>query len=173
MKNEEEIRRIHNICDELDLPSDQWVLNGSAVLALHGIDRGRPMGDMDVFCSTAAWFEIYHQMIVGIAMRGEPNRWELVLPDGDNIEERCDPPFLRRSMHGLEVDLYFQWRRRENGPDDYDPRRYIEHAEFISTDGTDHLPCVPLGFIIGWKLGMGRAKDYRDVAAIKQYLGIE
>jgi hypothetical protein len=73
-------------------------------------------------------------------------------------------------MHELEVDLYFQWRRREAGPDDYDPRRYIEAAEYISRDGHDHLPCVPLGFIIGWKMGMGRIKDLRDVAAIKEHI---
>lgn len=177
-----EVKRIVKICRELALPSDQWVLNGSAVLALHGIDRGRPMGDMDVFCSTEAWFETYHSMIVGIAMSasrgsGTPSTWQIVLPDGDNHEERCDPPFLRRSMYGLEVDLYFQWRRREAGPDDYDPRRYIEAAEDIYPHGQDGgelygpVPCVPLPFIIGWKMGMGRVKDLRDVALIKEYLG--
>lgn len=177
-----EVERIVKICDELALPPDQWVLNGSAVLALRGIDRGRPMGDMDVFCSTEAWFDVYHSMIVGIAMSaargsGTLGNWELILPDGDNHVERCDPPFLRRSMYGLEVDLYFQWRRREAGPDDYDPRRYIESAEYIypsgDIDGEDFnsIPCVPLGFIIGWKMGMGRVKDLRDVAVIKEYLG--
>lgn len=166
-----EVERIYAICEELNLPDDQWVLNGSAVLALHGINRGRPMGDMDVFCSTEAWFNFYHNMIVGI-IHYPLETWKLVLPDGDNAEERCDPPFLRRFIHGLEVDLYFQWRRRENGPDDYDPRRYIEAAEHVGDIRYGSaLPCVPLGFIIGWKLGMNRDKDLRDVIAIRDYLG--
>jgi hypothetical protein len=39
------------------LPDGQWFLNGSAVLYLHDIWTGRPMGDLDVFLATRPWFE--------------------------------------------------------------------------------------------------------------------
>lgn len=173
-----EVERILMICRELRLPSGQWVINGSGVLALHGIERDRPMGDLDIFCSTIAWFNIFEGDHV-IFEHSEPGpemyienptpvHWRLKIPSGIDSTQRCDPPVLTANMHGLKVDLSFQWRRRENQASSFDPAQYIKSADVVRG-----VACVPLGFIIGWKLGMNRDKDLRDVLAIRKFMGRE
>jgi hypothetical protein len=167
-----EVERIKRICRDLNLPDKQWILNGSGVLALHGIDRGRPMGDMDVFCTTEAWFRMLRreELLIDDAPGGQLGRyvsWNVFTTDGRDPRRMCDPPYLYAEMYGLEVNIFFSWRERphERGAGDMYIPDYIAAAEIV-----DGIPCAPLGFLISWKLTTGRTKDLTDVIAIREHL---
>lgn len=156
-----ERERLVSILRDLRLPRDQWFINGSGALCLHGVPRTRPMGDLDVFCTTRLWFDLFE--------RGQHTpalRWELRTPDPHDERRRCDPPNLTTTLHGLRVDVFHTWRRRATD-EHIDPGLYLKNAELV-----DGWPCAPLMFIHDWKLAQGRNKDLLDVIAIRQHLGM-
>lgn len=159
-----EKERLDRILYALDLPENQWILAGSGVLVLHGIDRGRPMGDVDIFCSTRLWFQIYFDALnpgrAGAALQ-EP--WKIFTTDPKDIKRRVDPAYLYKEMHSIEVNVFSSWRQRSTG--NIDVGFWMANAEKIQG-----WPCVPLQLIMDWKVAEGRAKDVTDIAQIKKHL---
>lgn len=155
--------RLLRILRELDLPEGQWVLNGSGVLVMHGIERDRPMGDVDIFVATRLWFDLYHASLMAPPSDGQQPPWSIFTTDPDDPKRRCDPPYLFRDMHGIEVNVFSNWRRRSVG--DIDVNWSILNAEMI-----EGIPCYPLRGILDWKEQVGRAKDSTDIAAIRRHL---
>lgn len=144
------------ICRELALPAGQWVIAGSGAMIMQGItavDRGKPMGDLDVFVATRTWFKML-----------EDPRWCLFTTDPDDPKRRSDPPYLTRKMHGLRVDVFFGWRVRHVG--DMDVAFWILNA--VDVEG---VPCARLQFVLDIKRELGRAKDVWDIRVLEERLG--
>jgi hypothetical protein len=144
--------RIKKIAEELNIPAERWVLGGSGVMVMHGIER--KMRDVDIFTSTATWF--------GLFGTGD---WDVFVTDPDDPQRRCDPPYLYRVMHDIEVNIFFNWRRRGRG--DIDVAFWVHNTEMI-----DGIPCLPLQFLLDWKMEVGRAKDIDDISALKEFLAV-
>lgn len=142
--------RLHSILSQLDawLPDGQWFLNGSAVLVLHHIKTGRPMGDLDIFMATRPWFSLE-------AMGG----WELRTPDPDDPRSRHDPPYWERVIEGLPVNVFFGWRVRHVA--DIDCNFLTVNAQTV-----EGWPCAPIQMVLDWKCQKLRGKDSIDVEAI-------
>lgn len=155
-----ERERIISICQSLPVwswPRDQWFINGSGSMIMHGItaeERGKPMGDLDIFVATRRWFELLSK-----------GAWDLRTTDPENAMRGSDPPFLRRSIMGLPVDVFQSWRMRHVG--DFDVAFYMCNSVLI-----DGVPCVPLQFILDWKSEVGRAKDQVDIEVLKRRFGV-
>lgn len=167
-----ERRLIDRILRYLGLPTDQFFLNGSGALALNGVHRDRPMGDLDIFTTTDLWFQIFDDWpIYGVrnmpVSKLEKGRFTLVTPPPNDPKRRCDPPILRTVFEGLTVDVFLNWRKR-GGHGDFDPALYLSNVEF-----KEGWPCAPLQFIMDWKLGQGRNKDLLDVVEIRRFMGID
>jgi hypothetical protein len=147
--------RLHRILDRLQpgLPRGQWFLNGSAVLILNGIETGRPMGDVDVFTTTRAWFNLRTEL------REPGNQWTVVTPDPYDVTSRCDPPYLEKVIEGLPVHIFFTWRVRHVA--DIDCNFLLHNAEI-----RDGYPCASLQAVADWKAMKLRAKDSIDLEAI-------
>lgn len=160
---------IRQIIRALALPTHQYFINGSGSLAMHGVERERPMGDLDIFLTTDLWFSVYNrsQIATGFEQYWSPGIWTLIVPgefpQGDS--QPFDPPILRSTMFDLPVDLFLNWRRR-NDHSDFDCDTYLKNVTRISG-----VPCAPLQFIHDWKLGYGRDKDLLDVISIRKHLG--
>lgn len=149
---------IRAILRDLELPSPEWALAGSGVMFLHGIEREKPLGDLDIFVSTRLWFELYE------ARRPDGGRrWDLWLPESTDPTCRCDPAYLVRDMHGVEVNVFSSWRQR--GPGDIDLNLWVHNAREV-----DGWPCVPISLLMDWKATMGRAKDLSDIRQIAAFL---
>jgi hypothetical protein len=165
---------IDGVMDILRLPGNEYFFNGSTVLALHGIERERPMGDIDIFVTTALWFDLLERFgytktarVSAGTVAQEEGAWWLIVPKRDDPKRRTDPPILRGRLCGITVDIFFTWRKR-NDHSDLDCAFYMANVEFIGG-----YPCAQLQFIMDWKLGAGRNKDLMDVIAIRNHLGME
>ena len=148
-------RRVTRILDELALPSNQYMINGSGAMLLQGISeevRGRPIGDLDIFCATRLWFDLYHK-----------DFWQLVTPNPEDPDRRCDPPILRSFMYELEINVFSSWRWRTYG--NFDVNGIIRNA--ILVDG--RYPCAHLNFILAWKKEVRRDKDITDIEVIERF----
>lgn len=161
---EQEVSRVSRILRCLNFPVNEFFINGSGVLRMHGIDNGRPMGDLDIFCTTALWIELLQKRVHPAVGNFD---WEVVVPPRFDPKRRCDPAILRTTYEGLTVDVFCDWRRR-GGLGDFDVNFYMTNAEIVRG-----WPCVPLQFIMDWKLGYGRNKDLTDVIAIRRHLRID
>jgi hypothetical protein len=53
------------VCENVLKPGN-WVLAGSGVMVLEGLERERPMGDVDIFMATRDWFDIYYKFAMQI-----------------------------------------------------------------------------------------------------------
>lgn len=144
--------RLHRILRYLKpaLPDGHWFLNGSAVLVLHDIRTGRPMGDLDIFLATRDWFEF---------PGGRRRVWELRTPNPDDPRERHDPPYWEQVIDDLPVNLFFAWRVRHLA--DIDCNFLTHNAELV-----EGWPCAPIDMVAAWKEQKLRAKDSIDVEAI-------
>lgn len=158
-----EKQRLLRVLEDLNLPEDQWILSGSGSLVMHGIERDRPMGDVDIFCATRLWFDLYHEGLVGIIREGSYAPWHVWTTDPDDPKRRADPPYLYKEIHGIEVNVFHSWRKR--GVGDIDVAFWLANAEII-----DGIPCVSLQFMLDWKEQIGRAKDQTDIERIKEFL---
>jgi hypothetical protein len=141
---------------------------------MHRINNQRPMGDLDLFVTTALWFELSEkftrtrtQRVSEETLRETEGEWYLITPPRHDPKRRCDPAILRGYIEGLTVDVFCDWRRR-GGSGDFDVNFYMMNAELVQG-----WPCAPLQLIMDWKLGQGRNKDLTDVIAIREHLGIE
>ena len=150
-----EREKIVGICEALDLPKDQYCVCGSGVMVMHGIERDRPMGDLDIFCTTALWFKLYEDISGGLT-------WGLFLPDPYDAKRRCDPPYLFINMMELEVNVFFDWRLRDVG--NIDVNEMIAGATEI-----DGIPVASLMTLYQWKSDILREKDEPDLRAIEEY----
>jgi hypothetical protein len=169
-----EAQIVQRVAGYLALPHGEYFFNGSSVLALHGINRDRPMGDIDIFVTTALWFDLLEKSgytrttrLSPSTLAQEEGRWWVIQPDRKDFKRRIDPPILRTYLFGITVDIFLNWRKR-GGPGDFDPALYL-----LNTERINGLPCAPLQLIMDWKLGAGRSKDLLDVVAIREYLGFE
>lgn len=149
--NEQERQRLDRVLRQLNLPKGRWVLSGSGVMVLHGMDR--KMGDVDIFIATRCWFDL---LATGL--------WQVYTTDPDDFKRRADPPYLYRTVGDIEVNVFFDWRKR--GVGDIDVNFWLHNAEYVGG-----WPCIPLAFILYWKQEVGRAKDYHDIVAIQEHLG--
>lgn len=161
-----EAERVHKILTDLNLPDGQWTLTGSGVLILHGItaeQRGKPMGDLDIFVSTMLWFKLYsreHEVWAKDGGHPRPIFWDLFLTSGSDPKRRCDPPYLYETFYGLEVNIFSSWRVRGIG--DIDVNNWIHNAQKVAG-----WPCVPLQYLYDWKDKVGRDKDAVDVEILR------
>lgn len=158
----DERERVIAICRDLNLPNRQYVLNGSGSMIMHGItaeERGKLMGDLDIFCATRLWFNL----LSGIHQTLDDVSWSLFTTDPMDQKRRADPPYLISQMYGLEVDVFFDWRKR--GVGDFDVNFYLCNQVYI-----EEVPCAPLQFILDWKRTTGRAKDVFDIQVLEERL---
>jgi hypothetical protein len=175
MRDDRECERIHKIWRALNLSPGRSILNGSGVLALHGIERGRPMGDLDVFTTTEDWFYLLRgdsrvTYIDDFSRNRHTVRWGVFTTKGADQRRMCDPPYLYADMFGLPVNIFYDWRQRpdEQHMGEIHVPSYIKAAQVV-----DGIPCTPLGFLISWKLSTGRDKDLTDVLAIRNHLQLK
>jgi hypothetical protein len=157
--NDKDYARLKAIATDLNIPNGRWVLAGSGSMVMHGIDRR--MRDVDIFCATQTWFSLMSRAI-GETLSGE-HKWSVFATDPDDPQKRCDPPYLYRTMHDIEVNVFSGWRRR--GVGDIDVAFWIHNAVMV-----DGIPCVNLQFILDWKLEVGRDKDVADIPLLQEYL---
>jgi hypothetical protein len=151
--------RLHRILERLlpGLPTGQWFLNGSAVLVLHHIKTGRPMGDLDIFLATRPWFDFPSTVkrATGFSQYG----WELRTPDPSDPTSRHDPPYWERVIEDLPVNVFFGWRVRHVA--DIDCNFLTLNAQNVQG-----WPCAPIQMVLDWKCQKLRGKDSIDVEAI-------
>lgn len=152
--------RLLNIAGELNIPSGRWVLAGSGAMVMNGIDR--KMRDVDIFCATETWLSLMRQR-GGIEAGLRAPLWSVFATDPDDSTKRCDPPYLYRTMHDIEVNVFHSWRRR--GVGDIDTAFWIHNAQII-----DGIPCVPLQLLLDWKIEVGRSKDVDDIPLLKTHI---
>lgn len=148
--------RIVRILSDLELPSSQYMINGSGSMILQGIteeERGRPVGDLDIFCATRLWMD-----------RLFSQQWQLVTPNPNDFRTRCDPPILRSVLYGLEIDIFHSWRWRTYG--NFDVNGMITNSVLV--DG--RWPCATLEFILAWKREVRRVKDIADIKVLERRL---
>lgn len=159
---------IKQIIRVLKLPRHQYFVNGSGSLAMHGVPRERPMGDLDIFLTTDLWFSVYNrsQLAKSFEQYWSPDIWTLIVPGEFPMgeDQPFDPPILRSRMFDLPVDLFLNWRRR-NDHSDFDCSLYLKNA--VNIEG---VQCVPIEMIAEWKLAYGRDKDLLDVIEIRRFL---
>jgi hypothetical protein len=133
--------------------AEPWVLFGSAVLLLWGLRD--TIGDVDVFAHRGLWDELEY--------RG----WQRHTPDEN------DPPFLAKTIAGLDVHAFYDWTRKDP---EVDARQCLRAAEAVHG-----WPCTPLQIIRMHKamslpkhVGSERhLKHARDVAAIDRLWAAE
>jgi hypothetical protein len=157
--------RLIRVLKDLSLPKGQWVLSGSGVMCLHGIERDRPMGDVDIFVATRVWFDLLFGGLYK-TISGPPRSldgWSVFTTEPTDPDRRCDPPYLFKEMHGIEVNIFSDWRLREVG--NIDAAKLIREAEMV-----EGWPCATLEFLLDWKDQVGRAKDTRDIEVLRKHL---
>lgn len=157
--------RITRILSELQLPASNYMINGSGSMILQGIteeERGRPVGDLDIFCATRLWFDLWSYRHNN--KTSESLRWQLVTPNPDDSRRRCDPPILRTFMYGLEIDVFHSWRWRTYG--NFDVNGIIANSVLVE----NRWPCAKLEFILAWKREVQRDKDLADIKVLERRL---
>lgn len=148
---------LNELIDENVLKPGHWVLAGSGVMILHGLQRSKPMGDVDIFMATRDWIDVSLRDWLDYV------NWDVFTTDPNDFKRRCDPPYLYKETLGIEVNLFSQWRMRGIG--DIDVNGWIHNAENVGG-----WPCVPLRLLFDWKRSVGRAKDIEDIHVLSQYL---
>lgn len=151
--------RVIDMLDELQFKPDRYFIGGSGVLALRNI---RHIGsDLDIGTSTHHWF--------GLQALGD---WEVRLPHPQNEEERCDPPYLVRKVHGIEVHVFYAWRFRYAGESPYNDFNRVFRD---GIDWTTGYPCIRLPTLLRQKIDAvqwdnPRLKDINDIQLITSYM---
>jgi hypothetical protein len=151
------------VCENVLKPGN-WVLAGSGVMVLEGLERERPMGDVDIFMATRDWFDIYYKFAMQIEGYED---WSVFTTDPNDPKRRCDPPYLYKiylsdEEPGLEVNIFAQWRVRGIG--DIDVNQWVHSSQDIKG-----WPCVPLRLLFDWKRSVGRAKDMDDIRIMSNH----
>jgi hypothetical protein len=167
----DERERVLKILEDLNLPDGRWVLSGSGVMILNGLERHKPMGDLDIFVATRTWFDLLEQKERRLDRPSNFEqrvpvcvpKWEVFTTDPDDPMRRSDPPYLYGIMHGLEVNIFHGWRKRGIG--DIDVAFWICNPEVV-----EGWPCIPLQFLLDWKQQVGRDKDQQDIKLLREHL---
>lgn len=144
-------RKVEGILEKLDLDKEQFAVTGSGVMALAGIDR--EIGDLDIMTTTRYWFEL-----------AKDPSWRVWTTDPNDVKRRCDPPYLYKTVDGIEVNIFFDWRIRDRGNIDFNE---VFRNRRIKLRG---WPCVDLEFLFDWKAEVARPKDLRDLMLIGELL---
>lgn len=130
-------------------------------MVMHDLVRSKPMGDVDIFVATRAWFDLYQEYVEYNPFK-EKDRWNLFTTDPNDFKRRCDPPYLFFDAYGIEVNIFCEWRKRGIG--DLDVNWLILNAKDV-----EGIPCYSLQFCLDWKREVGRAKDLDDIRILEQY----
>lgn len=153
---------LERLREELDLANaarNEYVLFGSAVLAIHGLRD--EIGDLDVFVSRGVWAEWF---TIG-------DYWHMRVPRID------DPPFLEMRVEGgVKIHAFYDWTIRDISW--IDPSACFAQAETVPTAHLGTWQCAPLSLIRDHKVGAWKnnpgspihEKHLKDVAAIDDYL---
>lgn len=83
-------------------------------MVMHDLVRSKPMGDVDIFVATRAWFDLYQEYVEYNPFK-EKDRWNLFTTDPNDFKRRCDPPYLFFDAYGIEVNIFCEWRKRGIG----------------------------------------------------------
>jgi hypothetical protein len=153
------IVRLNRILDNCGIEPDKFVVGGSAVMALRGMDR--EVGDLDLFVATRTWFDIYHAGLLGI-FEGHKMPWKMYTTEPDDPHRACDPPFLYRTVDGLEINVFHAWRTR--GYADINLAEWLHSPEFVRG-----WRCAPLSALYNWKREARREKDLPDLRMIEEW----
>ncbi len=152
-------RQVDAILSELGFKPHEWFLGGSGPMALRDM---RPVGDIDIGVTTEYWFELW-----------SGSDWGIYTPLPNLPSERCDPPYLYKTIQGVEVHVFFAWRLRERQPawgSDYN-LIFEHHLERLWRDHfTRAWPCVRLGHLLTLKAQEQREKDIPDIAQIARQI---
>lgn len=158
------------VVKDLDLPEGQWFLSGSGAMCLAGLRDHKPIGDIDIFCATRVWFNLmatnFYGVDVGLKLPEETAVvpvpvWGVYTTDPEDPETRCDPPYLYRTMHGIEVNVFSSWRIRNVGNIDV-------NNEILRSQEINGVPCISLEFLYNWKVEVQREKDQEDIAVFER-----
>lgn len=144
------------VLDKLELQPSDYFIGGSGPMALRNM---RHLRDLDLGLTTAYWFELLLS-----------NKWGLYTPLPNLEHERCDPPFIYKTVEGVEVHAFFAWRLREHQPardSDYNVI-FREYTEMIAG-----WRCVTLPLLLRLKSQEQRSKDFADIAAIARQIVFE
>lgn len=155
--------RIRAVVRDLGLDRGAYTLGGSAVMAMHGIDR--VPGDVDVFLPTARWFSLAAgaPLAPKLDTPAADSCWRLHTTSTRDTMRRCDPPFLRTFSNGFTVDVFYDWRRRSVGN--------INVAnQLAASQSVNGVRCMRLEFLLDWKREVYRIKDGPDIKLIEDHL---
>jgi hypothetical protein len=142
---------IVSLLRELNLPIEQYVVTGSGTLALRNL---RPIRDLDVIVRKRLWKKL----------EADPE-WVLVGPDPDDPERKNNPPHLERTVGGVLVNIFQDYKHAGFF---VDAQYHLENPEWVSADN-QMWPTVSLNHIHQWKIRAGRTKDIHDVQLIEDY----
>lgn len=157
-----EAEKIHaameSIIDEHGLLYKDYVVAGSAAMAVHGLDRGKQIGDIDLFLTTDAWFDMLRN-----------DEWNCFVPR-EIDHRRHDPPYLYQlfpwDLDGADVmaiNVFFAWRERDHA--NISVIELFETAEQI-----EGLTVCNMDWLLGWKREANRGKDGADIKLLERFL---
>lgn len=143
------------------LSPNEVVLSGSAAMVAYGIDRGKQIGDIDLFVTTAAWF-----------MLRETGSFGTYITHTNDSRRRHDPPYLYKlvpwGLEGkdvIEINVFFEWRTRDHA--NISVKELFERANPVQNFGL----CADMRWLLEWKEAADREKDQDDMPLIKKLLG--
>lgn len=127
-------------------------------MAWHGIDRGKQIGDIDLFVTTDIWFEMKLNQ-----------EWNSFIPR-EIAHRRFDPPYLYQlfpwDLEGkdvMAVNVFFDWRERDHAN--------ISMMELFETSHPiDYLRVCDMDWLLNWKREANRGKDGKDIVLIENFL---
>lgn len=134
---------IHSILLKLNLPSDQYVVLGSAVLQVHGIRQAR---DIDIMGT--------HDLINKLSKSGWKSKWV--------FRDWTIRRGVKTVVDGYDVEMYSEKNIRSF---DTEAKELIRTADIING-----IPFMNLTELISLKKALGRKKDFEDIKMIKEYL---
>lgn len=135
------------------------VVTGSGSMLLHGIDRHKQIGDIDLFARSEVW--------INLLQSGE---WMVYSPSKMDEKRAHDPPYLYRKFQWgvggidtMEVNIFMQWRERGFG--DINIRKLFKEAHEI-----DRMLCCSMAWLLDWKREVRRDKDLPDIDLIEEFI---
>lgn len=145
----------------IDFLDARVVVAGSAAMPLHGIELGRTPGDIDVFVSTADWFELRSLQV--LEKTGWESAFDIFIPDPNDPRRANDPPFLIDPWHDIPVHIFFAWRYRPEN--NWDIAKMMREATIVE----GNVLVAPLDVVYQQKMQARRPKDLRDMALILEH----
>lgn len=145
--------------------SGNLVVSGSGSMVMHGIDRGKTIGDIDIFTTTEMWLRMH-----------DSPQWLTYAPSTLDHERRFDPAFLyqkvsfnlprtenRGGVDTMDVNVFSDWRLRDWGN--------ITLVDlFGESVEIDRVRCVGMEWLLAWKRSVERPKDMADIKLIEEWM---